>query len=109
MPPKLIEPDEPVPIRLSAAQRDLILEETLVGGPLEKLIRDAEVAGSSIVARLTLDDLDELTGHVAAQANHATNSGSRNRDRGRLRDPPLGAAARLPSAMDERLPNHAAD
>jgi hypothetical protein len=36
-------------------------------------------ARASIVARLTLDDLDELLGAVAAEANHATDANLQKR------------------------------
>lgn len=76
---RVIQPGERVPIRLSPAQRDLILEHAFIDRDLERRLRIAESEGASIVARLTLDDLDELLGAVAAVANHATNASLQKR------------------------------
>ena len=69
-----VQPGERLAVRLTARQRDLILEHTFVGGELESRIRIAEADGSTITARLDLDDLDELLGCVAAEANHSRDS-----------------------------------
>ncbi len=71
MSPRVIQPGERIPVRLSPGQRDLILEHTFIDLELEEHLRVAETEGASIVVRLTLDDLDDLLGHVAAQANHS--------------------------------------
>ena len=71
MRPRLIQPEERIPVRLSAGQRDLILDHTLIDLELEKRLRVAATDGASVVIGLTLDDLDDLLGHVAAQANHS--------------------------------------
>jgi DNA-binding MarR family transcriptional regulator len=71
MQPKRIEPGERIPIRLSDRDRNLILNCTFVGGDLERRIRIATADGSGVVVNLTLDDLDELLGFVAAEANHS--------------------------------------
>jgi repressor LexA len=75
----VIQPGERVPIRLSPVQRDLILEHTFIDLELQQRLRVAEADGGSIVARLTLDDLDDLLGHVAAQANHSKDARLRKR------------------------------
>ena len=56
-----IQPGERVPIRLSQLQRHLILEHTFMSPELEE--------GIGTIS-LDLDDLDELLGAVAAEANH---------------------------------------
>jgi hypothetical protein len=71
MQPKRIEPGERIPIRLSNRARAVILERTFVGGDLERRIRVAPANGECVVIDLTLDDLDELLGFVAAEANHS--------------------------------------
>jgi len=76
---RVIQPDERVPVRLSPTQRDLILERAFIEPELERRLRVAESEGASIVARLTLDDLDELLGAVAAEANHAGDARLRKR------------------------------
>ncbi len=70
---KRIQPGEQIPIRLTERERKLVLDHTFVGGDLEKRIRGAVADGSAIVVGLNLDDLDELLGYVAAEANHSKN------------------------------------
>ena len=77
--PKRIQPGDRVPIRLSARERDLILDHTFIGPELERRIRVGSAEEASVTVRLTLDDLDELIGHVAAQANHCSDSRLRTR------------------------------
>jgi repressor LexA len=79
MRPRVIQPGERVAVRLSPVQRDLILEHTFIDPELQQRLRVAETEGASIVARLTLDDLDDLLGHVAAEANHSKNARLRKR------------------------------
>jgi repressor LexA len=71
---RVIQPGERVPVRLNPAQRDLVLEHAFIDPEFEQRLRVAESDGASIIARLTLDDLDELLGAVAAEANHATDA-----------------------------------
>lgn len=58
-------------LRLTLAERDLILAETFIGSNLIEPLQLAPLDGKSITVLLSLDDLDDLAGHVAAQANHA--------------------------------------
>ena len=67
---KKIEPDSAVEVLFSPAERDLVLEHTFAGPNLTERLRVADVAGSKLAVRYTLDDLDELIGYVAAEANH---------------------------------------
>ncbi len=69
--PKRIESGERIPVRLTDRDHKLILNHTFIGGDLERRIRIAPVGGSGAVVGLTLDDLDDLIGHVAAEANHS--------------------------------------
>lgn len=71
MPPIVIQPGTRVPVRLTPKQRDLIIERTFVDLEIERTLRHAEVEGASVVAKFTLDEIDDLRGHVAAEANHA--------------------------------------
>jgi repressor LexA len=75
----VIQPDERVPVRLSPGQRDLILEHTFLDPDVEQRLRVAEAEGASIIARLTLDDIEELLGSVAAEANHSKDARLRKR------------------------------
>ena len=68
---KRIRPDEKVPLELNDRERELIrkhsfADEELIGG-----LRIAPRPGEPPVYRFTLDELDELAGYVAAEANHA--------------------------------------
>ncbi len=58
-------------VRLSRRDRDLILEHTFIGGDVEERVRVARANGTAIMVDLTLDDIDELLGYVAAAANHS--------------------------------------
>ena len=67
---KKIQPGEPVPISFSLEERDLILEHTFVGPEITDPLRIAPLKGSKVLAKFTLDDLDDLLGYIAAEANH---------------------------------------
>lgn len=65
--------NDKVPVELTAAQRDLILDNTFAGPDLTDPLRTALVEGDKIVAHYTLSEIDELMGHVGAEANHSQN------------------------------------
>jgi repressor LexA len=67
---KHIMPGERVVLTLSVVERDLIVERTFIDPEMEERLRGAQTFGSKLVVDLTLDDVDDLAGHVAAQANH---------------------------------------
>jgi repressor LexA len=69
---KRIKPGQLVDVRLAPQERDLILERTLLDDEMEGRLRGATPRGSSLVVQLTLDDVDDLAGHVAAEANHCS-------------------------------------
>ena len=68
---KQIRPGEKVPLELSGRERELILKHTFADDELTGCLRIVPRSGEPPVYRFTLDDLDELAGYVAAQANHA--------------------------------------
>jgi hypothetical protein len=68
---KRVQPGERISIRLTNLERRMILDRTFIGGDLERRIRVAAVNGPAVVVALDLDDLEELLGHVAAEANHS--------------------------------------
>jgi hypothetical protein len=70
---KQITPDEPVPLELSDRECELILKHTFADDDLTGRLRIVRQPGEPPVYRFTLDDLDELAGYVAAEANHAKN------------------------------------
>ena len=65
-----IQPDEKVPLELNERERELILEHTFADEQLTNRLRVVPRKGERPVFRFTLDDLDELGGFVAAEANH---------------------------------------
>jgi hypothetical protein len=109
---KRIQPGEKVGLRLTQAQR-LLLPEALLLIPeeVEQAIRSTPVHEPLM---LTLDDLDDLAGHVAAGANHAEDKSLRDKlDRisrkiwnllGSLTDQPEPSAVEeAPSSLIESL------
>ena len=68
---KQITPDERVPLELSDRERDLILQHTFAHDQLTGRLRIVPRPGEPPAYHFTLDDLDELAGYVAAEANHA--------------------------------------
>src|SRR5215207_7804592 len=70
---KQILPGEKVPLSIMLAQRNLIRDHTFAGQHLTDALNVTEFNDGKIFVYYTLDDLDELAGHVAAAANHAKN------------------------------------
>jgi hypothetical protein len=74
---KMIQAGEKVGLKLTQAQRSLLLEVLLlIPKEVEKDIRSTPVNDPLM---LTLDDLDDLAGHVAAAANHAEDKALRDK------------------------------
>jgi hypothetical protein len=71
---KRITPQEKIPIRLSGADRDLILEQTYIDTDHIELLKTAKLENDVITIYLTLDDLDDILGYIAFAANHADDS-----------------------------------
>jgi len=67
---KYIAPGTQLAFRLSKRERDLVIEKAFLDPEVEQALHHAQAAGSKLVARLTLDDIDDLLGCVAAEANH---------------------------------------
>jgi hypothetical protein len=64
-----IQPGQRVPFILTKGERDLLLQRTLLSDEVERRLRFATAAaGSHLVAALTLDEVDDLAGSVAAEA-----------------------------------------
>jgi hypothetical protein len=70
---KRIRPDEKVPLELNDNERELILKHTFAGDELTNRLRIVPKPGESPIYGFNLDDLDDLAGYVAAEANHAKN------------------------------------
>ena len=67
---KYIRPGTKLPVRLSTRERALVVERAFLDSALETTLRKATTINSKLVVNLTLDDIDELHGCVAAEANH---------------------------------------
>ena len=70
---KRIRPDEKVPLELDDRERELILKHSFASEELTDRLRIVPRPNEPPIYRFTLDDLDELAGYVAAEANHAKN------------------------------------
>ena len=68
---KKIKRGQKVEVSFSPRERVLVLEHTFAGPNLTTALRRAQVEAGRSVIRYTLDDLDELLGFVAAEANHS--------------------------------------
>lgn len=62
-----------ISIRLNIEERDLILNKTFAGDDLVERLHKAKVIGKYIKVAYALDELDDLAGFIAAEANHAEN------------------------------------
>ncbi|MGH9816540.1 MAG: hypothetical protein ACRD5F_02480 [Candidatus Acidiferrales bacterium] len=65
-----VGPISRVPLELNDGERNLILSHTFADEALTNRLRIVPKKGERPVFRFTLDDLDELAGFVAAEANH---------------------------------------
>lgn len=69
---KKIPPGTKIEIRLNLRDRELLREHTFVDKEFIDCIR--EVPGESyLIAPYTLDDLEDVLGYIAAEANHTEN------------------------------------
>jgi hypothetical protein len=59
-----------VPVKLTIRERDLIRDETFCDSNYTKL---AVVEGKDIKVDLSLDEIEDIQGYVAAEANHTKN------------------------------------
>ncbi len=67
---KKIPYGEKIPVKLTERERDLIQKETFFDPDFGKL---AVADGKGIRVDLSLDDIEEIQGYIAAEANHAKN------------------------------------
>ncbi len=66
-----IRPGEKLPLKLTAAERTLVLEGlTCLDQEIEQVVKDTP---TNEPVMLSLDDLDDFGGYVAAEANHCEN------------------------------------
>ena len=67
---KKIPYEAKIPVKLTIRERNVIRDETFCDPEFAKV---AVVDGKSIQGELSLDELEEIQGHVAATANHTKN------------------------------------
>lgn len=68
---KKVGVDEKVPVKLSVADRSLIVGHTFADPELIDRLEAAIPARSKITVHYTLSELEHLQGFIAAEANHA--------------------------------------
>ena len=68
-----IERSDRIGVRLSQGQRKLIVDETYADDHLLRQFRLVSVDGELPPVKFTLDDWEDLQGHVAAASNHHEN------------------------------------
>jgi len=57
-------------VKFTAAERDLIINDTFAGPDLTKRFETAEIKGKHLIVKYSLDELEDLSGYIAAEANH---------------------------------------
>lgn len=68
---KRIRPNDRLGLLVRNSERKVLLDAALLPSDLEQRIRVGVARNEGTVARFTLDELDELAGYVAAEANHS--------------------------------------
>jgi hypothetical protein len=63
-----------IPVRFHMEEKDLILTETLIGPDLTDRLNAAKEVSEVVVVYFGSDELDDLIDHIAAAANHCTDS-----------------------------------
>ena len=69
---RVVKPGERIPVRFTPAERKLILEHTYAGGDVTARLSLAVVEGARLTVHYSLEDLEELLGYIAAEANHSS-------------------------------------
>ena len=62
-----------IKINLTTKERDLIVNETFAAPPLTEPFEEGKVQDDMIAVYYSLQDLEELLGFIAAEANHTKN------------------------------------
>ena len=68
---KRVGVDDKVPVKLSVADRSLLVDHTLADPELISRLEAATPERSKITVHYTLSELEDLQGFIAAEANHA--------------------------------------
>lgn len=70
----VIEPGQKILVTLTAHERDLILNCLILEEELIDMLKIAINNNNIISINCTLDELEELLGYIAAEANHANDN-----------------------------------
>ena len=62
---------EKIVVAFTARERALVIDHTFAGLELTEPLKAARLTRGKYTARFGLDDLDELLGHLGAEANHS--------------------------------------
>ncbi len=74
---KRIKSEDRIPFRMSVAERDLVVDRAFLDTEMDQRLRAASPLGSRLVVGLPLDDIDDLAGCIAAEANHSDDARAR--------------------------------
>lgn len=69
---KTVSPKNALALRLSVAERDLVCDRAFLSPEVDGKLRAAHRGAGGLEVALSMDELDELLGCVAAEANHST-------------------------------------
>mgnify|MGYP006278236353 CR=1 FL=1 len=64
-----IQPGEKVTVRMTVRDRELLLDHTFVDSEYPERLRPSP-SGKGLIGEYTVDDLEDILGHIAAEANH---------------------------------------
>ena len=62
---------ERIDIKFTIDERELIVNQTFAGDDLTERLHKAKVEGNYIKVSYTLNEIEDLAGFIAAEANHA--------------------------------------
>jgi hypothetical protein len=71
MRPKRIANREAVEVSFSVRDAELVRDHTLADPEYVQRLKPSRGSDGRLVGKFTLDDLDDLLGYIAAEANHA--------------------------------------
>jgi hypothetical protein len=65
-----IKPGDCISFKFTREERDAVLEHTFADPSLTDRLKIAEATAGGLLACYTIDEMDELLGFIAAEANH---------------------------------------
>ena len=67
---KIVAPGTSIEVLMSAAEKDLILEETFMDPECMERLVPVVGKAAQLVGKFTLDDIEDMLGDIAAASNH---------------------------------------